>query len=40
MQIVQCPKGCGRLVREDQFAGCPDILNVGGAWKDYPRGRY
>lgn len=33
--IVQCPKGCGRLVREGQFDGRPSLLNVSGAWRGY-----
>ena len=34
--IVQCPKGCGRLVIRAFSMGVPTYLNAGGAWKDYP----
>lgn len=31
-EIVQCPKGCGRLVRVRGV----DVVNAAGAWKDFP----
>lgn len=34
--IIQCPKGCGRLVYPGKFDGRDDHLNAGGAWKGYP----